>query len=247
MEESAMKSKTAAVLGVLLVPLATLAFTGTASAVTINSTTPTWSNLVGGSGTSINVTNGNFLDVRWGVPAGNTPNSGLGFDPFAPPAVNEPINSPFLLGTLQHYNNSINGGTASSSVDLNLLTNVAGATPISQTFAFRFLIDETPNVAGTCVFPSVTPCADQITFQNLDTTSAFNIGGVNYTVALSGFSTDNGSHFTSNFISQEGMTNQAGLYAVITEATRVPEPISIALLGVGLLGVGFTRRLRSRS
>ena len=60
--------------------------------------------------------------------------SGLGFDPASPPAVNEPINTPFLLGTLQHYNNPIATGSAASSVDLDLLTNIAGASPLNQTF-----------------------------------------------------------------------------------------------------------------
>ena len=89
-----------------------LAF-GSAQAVTINSTTPTWTNLVGGSNTQINVHDGNFLDVRWGVPM-EWQRSGLGFDPASPPAVNEPINTPFLLGTLQHYNNPIATGSAAS-------------------------------------------------------------------------------------------------------------------------------------
>ncbi len=147
-----------------------LAF-GSAQAVTINSTTPTWTHLVGGSNTQINVHDGNFLDVRWGVPM-EWQRSGLGFDPASPPAVNEPINTPFLLGTLQHYNNPIATGSAASSVDLDLLTNIAGASPLNQTFQYRFIINETPNVYP-CQFPSGNnPCADQITFQK----SRHNVG-----------------------------------------------------------------------
>lgn len=217
-----------------------LAF-GSAQAVTINSTTPTWTHLVGGSNTQTNVHDGNFLDVRWGVPM-EWRRSGLGFDPASPPAVNEPINTPFLLGTLQHYNNPIATGSAASSVDLDLLTNIAGASPLNQTFQYRFIINETPNVYP-CQFPSGNnPCADQITFQNLDTTSAFTIGGVSYTIVLTGFSTDHGRTFTSDFISQEGSTNSAGLYAIITAATPVPEPLSVAMLSAGLLGLAVIRR-----
>lgn len=152
--------------------------------------------------------------------------------------------TPFLLGILQHYNNPIQSGAAASAVQLNLLTNVQGAVPVNQTFAYNFLIDETTNSAP-CAYPSTTPCADRITFQNLDTTSAFMVGGVAYTVALSGFSFDGGKTFTSSFISQEGSTNPAGLYAVITSPTTVPEPARMALLGLGLTALGIIRRRRA--
>jgi len=146
--------------------LLALALASPAGAVVINSTSPTWLNMVGGSGQVLNQANGAFTDARWGTPASGQ-KSGLGFDPANPPSQTIPVNTNFLLGTLQHYNNPTLAGTAASSVDLNLLTTVAGATPASQTFSFRFLIDETPNVRP-CAYPSDTPCADKITFQNLD-------------------------------------------------------------------------------
>lgn len=231
---------TAALMGALVLGGAT-----TVQAVTITATTPTWTNIVGGTNTSLNVANGDYTDARWGDPAtGNSPNkrSGLGFDPASAPSVTVPADTIFLLGMLQHYNNPITG--AATGVDLNLLTAIAGAAPSSQTFRYSFDIDETTN-ATPCQYPSgKNPCADKITFRNLDTTSAFNIGGTDYTLVLSGFSMDGGRTFTDSFISQEGSTNKAGLYGKFTAATSVPEPLSASLLGVGLVAVGAMRARR---
>ena len=151
--------------------LAAVALSAGANAIPIEATSVTWSNAVGGSGVAYNLSNGSFTDVRWGESLGDG-QSGLGFDPANPPAIDYPANTPFLLGSLRHYNNPIGGGTASSSVDLALNTTVTGGTPTNQSFAFRFLIDETPNVAP-CAYASVTPCADRITFQNLDRSPRF--------------------------------------------------------------------------
>ena len=231
--------------GMLALASVAVASNANAAVITINSTTPTWSNAVGGSGVMLNAQEGAYTTTRWGTPVGGINKSGLGFDPANPPSSAVVTDTNFLLGTLQHYNNPIAAGTAVASVDLALSTAIAGAVPLAQSFAYRFLIDETPN-AFPCAYPSGTnPCADKITFQNLDTSNSFSVNGIAYTIALSGFSTDGGLTFSPDFISQEGTTNAAGLYARITAPTPVPEPASMAIFGAGLLGLGFAKRRRS--
>jgi hypothetical protein len=215
------------------------------NAIVISATSVDWSNAVGGSSVGYDLTNGTFTDVRWGISSGSG-QSGLGFDPVNPPSGNYAPNTSFLLGNLRHYNNPIQSGTAASRVDLALLTTIAGANPIVQTFAFRFLIDETPNQTP-CAYPSSTPCADRISFQNLDLTSSFLLNGISYTLELIGFQTSSSGPLSTSFISQEQGINTIGLYARFSQSpTRVAEPGTLGLLALGLLAVGLVARRKLR-
>ena len=224
---------------------ALISINASAAPVSFTANTPTWSGAAGGSNIVYNGVNGNFTDIRWGAPT-NAP-SGLGFNPTDTPFFANP-NDAFKLGDLRHYNNPINANTAATSVNLGLATTVAGAAPANQNFSFQFLIDETTN-SGTCSYPTTpgNPCADRITFQNLTLDQFFTIAGINYTLALIGFSNDSGATTQSYFDSQEGGSNDIGLYARLTEATQVPEPGSLALLGLGLAGLFAISRRKQKS
>lgn len=173
--------------------------------------------------------------VRWGQDVGNG-QSGLGFQGTS--NLTFDLNQVFQIGTLTHYNNAIAAGTAASTVNLGLNLNFSGLPVASQTFNFSFNIDETPNVGDVskCPYYSVTACSDKISFSTPKNVNSFSIAGVDYTLQLVGFSeTANGTPVT-NFISQEGSSNSAYLYAKITAVPPKRVPESSSALGVVAFG-----------
>ncbi|MEA5575333.1 THxN family PEP-CTERM protein [Anabaena sp. UHCC 0451] len=214
-------------------------FANSASALTLNSSSGTWSNTVGGSGV-VTQTVGSENQVRWGSPLTNDGKSGLGFTGVGTTTFNP--GDTFLLGTLRHFNNVISGGTAASQTKLNV--NLNFSSPLTtQAFGFDLAIDETPNVApaSSCPYTSTIPCSDKISFPNAFPGNTFNIAGTDYTLQLLGFSDTLGGNLVQDFISQEGGTNSAYLYGKLTSVTptSVPEPSSaVAVLALGALGAG---------
>jgi hypothetical protein len=205
-----------------------------ANALSLTNSSGTWSHPVGGTNIKYQTVY-TEKQIRWGQDVGNG-QSGLGFKGVG--SLNFNIDQVFKVGTLTHYNKAIAAGTAASKVDLGLNLNFSGLPVTSQTFNFSFNIDETPNVGrvSDCPYYSTTVCSDKITFSTPKNVNTFSLAGLDYTLQLVGFSQSATGTPVNNFISQEGGSNSAYLYAKITAAPpkRVPESSS----GLGVVAFG---------
>lgn len=213
-----------------------------AASLTINSVTGAWSDAVPTSGVTIDNTGGTGVAVtaRWGTPAtSGGQQSGYDFTGAAPPAFVANEATDFNLGTFVHQNWPIFAPSL-SSITLDVTINVQDYGDITSQFLFTH--EETTNTAGTCAYPSTTPCADKVTaVLNVGSSDSFNIAGVDYVFNISGFETGLGP--LDYFITQEGGANQAYLVgSFVTKASVVPLPAAGWLLIAGLGGLAAIRR-----
>ena len=244
------------------VALVSLSTAASAALIVLDPLAASWINVNPAAGITVDNSDPTAPTLRWGTSTGSG-QSGYDFETAATPLniVLPPTPSAdFSLGDFTHHNNPITGTSlTSATLQIEAGVTVDGVDVGTRTFLFDFTHEETPNGADPCANGepngsgvNVNGCADIITVTTSTLSDSFLVGGVEYTLSITGFQATSGPDagtIVSSFETVEEATNTAVILAN-ADLTEVPEPITLLMFGSGLLllaGASELRRRRSSS
>jgi hypothetical protein len=210
-----------------------------AQAVVIT-TTGVWDNPVTGDAATAATVNGEGTDqISWGTPPSGGEQSSYEFNGLTMVDVGDVLSGAlFPLGDFVHNNFPI-ADFLFLGADLTVTVSVP-ALSISHDFGpFFFTHTETPNQEDPCAEGGTQPCPDLVEVPGAAGGIPFTFMGDPYLLILEGFRESAGDPVVPEFLTDEDAINTATLFARVQ---LVPEPTTLVLLGLGLLGLGVIAR-----
>ena len=217
----------------LLACAALAGFTGSAHAATININLiqSVWGNVVIDNPNTLSGVGSN--EITWNVPLSGGDHSGFRFDNAAP--LSTQASTAFSLGQFTYFNYPQMGESLhSADLYINADFNIAGTTAAANSMSVPFSLHA---ISGNCNNPNCT--RDQIKLKGTESIATFNVGGMQYSLDITGFMIDGKLKNVMHVFDNDQST--ASLMAEF-RVVAMSEPGTFGLLAAGLIALLWSRR-----